>query len=721
MTRRTSLLIVAAALIPFLPMLVSGHVPSLRDHVDYFVPLRHFTAEHLQRFELPLWNPFSGSGERWLANPQTGVFYPPVWLFVFLPFPAAYVLFLALHLAIAGVGAQRLVRRSGGSDEAALLAGVGIVVAGPILSLLDVSNNLATFAWMPHVIWAALQLSDAPRRISRGGAILLLSLLFLGGEPFLAAAGAVIFAAIVLVRSRLAGVKELAIAGVGTMLLVAAQLVPFLELLAGSDRLAGLDPALVFRNSFDAREWLAAPIPPTGMDIHPRILSRSQQFIVSLYIPLLFAGGAILGMIAAVRRRERSLAWWWLLLIIATIFAAGNRLGGLSDILMVVEQFNRYPSKLLPLAALVFFVVAPLMLDRAWSSGERVAGMILTIVVAVAAVVRHGSSNPGVWLFQIAILLIWTAMLALVLFTNDVRRRRLLLASTFLVFVDGWWSGRSLFRNERFAAEAEPYNQLLVRSGKVLRLEEGSMEDRRLWLGGYTNLMNHQFDASTAAPVIPFRYLVMHDAVLLRPRLDIADFLSIRYLIAQRVLTGTSFSPIARIETVGLYENRRALPMVTYWSDFLIAADDDEAFRAFGEGRIDARRRVIVTASPALEGLAPSARIARGELERLELSARRARAIVRVPQRMIVALNQLDAPGWVVKIDGREAAGITVNAMFRGVVVPPGRHDIVWSYRPAWLVPSILVTLFTALLVAVDWYRFRRSRLLSEDQTQSPL
>jgi len=113
-------LIVAAALAVFGPAFAKREVFVLRDHSDYFQPMRMYTAQHLRVWRLPLWNPYNGSGEPWMANPQTAVFYPPAWLFLILPFPTAYVAYLFVHSLILGGGAYRLFAR-----RAAPLAAVG--------------------------------------------------------------------------------------------------------------------------------------------------------------------------------------------------------------------------------------------------------------------------------------------------------------------------------------------------------------------------------------------------------------------------------------------------------------------------------------------------------------------------------------------------------------------------------------------------------------------
>src|SRR5258708_26873509 len=102
MKRVAAAVITVVALAVMGGALVHGEVFSIRDHVGYFQPMRWFTALELHKGRLPLWNPYSDAGEPWLANPQTGIFYPPAWLFVVLPFSAAYVLYPLLHAVLMG-------------------------------------------------------------------------------------------------------------------------------------------------------------------------------------------------------------------------------------------------------------------------------------------------------------------------------------------------------------------------------------------------------------------------------------------------------------------------------------------------------------------------------------------------------------------------------------------------------------------------------------------
>lgn len=346
-------LIALLVLILLLPALLQREVFTLRDHSDYFQPLRWFTAQELQAGRLPLWNPYNASGEPWLANPQTGVFYPPAWLFVLLPFATAYTLFLYAHLVLLGWGAYLLFRRTA-SEGAALVGAVALVFSGPVLSLLDVSNNLATLAWIPLALWCA-----AEGAWRRGGVVLALA--FLGGEPFFAGIAALLFA---IVSRRL---RVLAGAGAIAFGLSAAQLFPFLELVRGSDRAAGLDPSLILMHSMSVGDWLRMAVPPKlGVSaIDPNL---TQHFIPIVYAGIAVCVLALLG----IRRRT---APWLALLAIAFLLSLGPQF-----LTQLPITLFRYPARLVPLAAMAIAALAAAGWERV-RPGRRWIDLIVVMVV----------------------------------------------------------------------------------------------------------------------------------------------------------------------------------------------------------------------------------------------------------------------------------------------------------------------------------------------------
>ncbi|HEX9681421.1 MAG TPA: hypothetical protein VGA32_08205, partial [Anaerolineales bacterium] len=53
---------------------------------------------------LPLWNPYLAGGLPFVADPLSGIWYPPNWLAVLLPIGLGFNLIFWLHLAWAGLG-----------------------------------------------------------------------------------------------------------------------------------------------------------------------------------------------------------------------------------------------------------------------------------------------------------------------------------------------------------------------------------------------------------------------------------------------------------------------------------------------------------------------------------------------------------------------------------------------------------------------------------------
>jgi hypothetical protein len=359
----------------FLPPLVKREVFTLRDHFDYFQPLRAFTADELRAGHLPLWNPYSASGEPWLANPQTGVFYPPAWLFLVLPFETAYMLFLLLHVILLGWGAYLLfARRAPGGHAAggaAMVGAAALMFSGPVLSLLDVSNNFATLAWIPLVLWCAFEGRTK-------SAALVLALAFLGGEPFFAALAALLYA---LVRRR----RDVIVTALLAIGLCAVQLVPFLEFAAHSDRAGGMEDSLILVDSMGARDWVQAAV-PAGVTSAP----DRQQFIPVVYMGVAVLALALIGLVTGLRdpATHVAAAGWLVLFIAAAALSTGP-----AWLTRLPLTLFRYPARLVPFAALAVAALAAIGWQRLRSiaSNDR-RWLDLLVVLVIAADLLHRAS-----------------------------------------------------------------------------------------------------------------------------------------------------------------------------------------------------------------------------------------------------------------------------------------------------------------------------------------
>jgi hypothetical protein len=331
--------IAVVALLAFAKPLIRGEVPTFRDHSDYFQPLRWFTANELRHGRLPLWNVYSASGERWLANPQTCVFYPPAWVFLVFPFATAYTLFLALHVMLLGWGAFLLFGRFA-SEMAALAAALALMFCGPAMSLVDINNNLATFAWLPLVLWCAMA------KVGPQTSALVIAMSFLGGEPFFAALGALGFA---LIRRR-----DIINVALTSIALCAIQLFPFLELIRGSDR-AGVAREDLLWESMPLRDWIGVASPVR--------VAMAQHFIPIVYVGLLTC---VLALVALFVVRRSSTYACAAVISICVVIAAGAYFAPTATLLTHLPvMFFRFPARVVPLAAMAICALAAMGADRA--------------------------------------------------------------------------------------------------------------------------------------------------------------------------------------------------------------------------------------------------------------------------------------------------------------------------------------------------------------------
>jgi hypothetical protein len=499
-------LIALVATMIFIAPLVRQEVFTVRDHFDYFQPLRWFTAQELRAGHLPLWNPYNASGEPWLANPQTGVFYPPAWLFLALPFATAYMLFLLFHLILLGWGAYLLFAR-GASPGAAMFGAIVLMLSGPVLSLLDINNNLASLAWIPLVLWCA-----AERTPIRGG--FALALAFLGGEPFLAGVAAVMYVAVSLAadrRSRLSlrnssGQNAVGPAGSPVLhVLVAAlvafgvsaiQLFPFLQLLAGSDRAVGMSKELILRDSMPLRDWLRVALPPSleAGAFDPRL---GQHFIPVVYMSIIVVALALIGL-----TRARRMIGWLALLAVAMVFASGPAL--LARLPLTVM---RYPARVVPLAALAVIALAVAGWDRV-RRDRRWLDLVLILIVVADLLLR----------------------------------------------------ARPLLATAPFRTDVVPYAHEIGADSKILRVGDTESAHRALWISGYLNLYDRRFDAYTAAPVTNERYLRFYRRVIEHPSREVLNALPAGYVVTSLALP-PPFEAVARAANVTVFRNRDAHPL----------------------------------------------------------------------------------------------------------------------------------------------------------------
>ncbi len=162
-----------------------------------------------------------------------------------------------------------------------------------------------------------------------------------------------------------------------------------------------------------------------------------------------------------------------------------------------------------------------------------------------------------------------------------------------------------------------------------------------------------------------------------------------------------------------VYENTRALPRAFLVGEAVEALSPDEALELLATPGFEPSSRAIVEGLPA--GSATTLRepttkqvdITTYEDQRVEIE-------VTGDTTALLVLTDTFYPGWRATIDDAGTAIYATDYLFRGVVVPPGTHRVVFEYQPgrwrAGLVIAGLALLAATLATAAVLVRRRRAR-----------
>ena len=624
---------------------LAGWCPGARDLPTYFLPLRERTAEIVRFDHATFWNPDSGCGEPYFANPQTGLLYPPAWLAALLPGRQAIGVEVGIHLALLGAGCALLATRLGARAALALAAGWGVVLSGPLASAAGVLNNLDTLAWVPFLWWAAIA-------GSAGFAALALALAWLGGEPQLAALAALVALTLAPRRRTAVGLAL----GLG---LVAVQLVPFVVWAALGDRGPGGGVAELVAGAVTPRELLALLAPGAPLP------ERPDRFVAQLALP---AWGLLLAVWATLERGAagRTLAiWGWALA--ATSVVAGLGWGGTLWAAVTLGLVH-YPGRLLFLAAVA-------LLPAAAAVASKGRGPVWVGALGAGVVAGAGALAGAPW----AAVAVQAAAAALALIGGPAGAAAALAASGAL----------ALHHLPALRLERQPTNPvaacLIAQRGpgrvytvapsrdQVAAVAAGG-EQRAYDLGwGYSGLLDGRVMARSFAP-LRARVLAAHLAEADRGPAGRwwLDALAATRVVAQYPVAG--FPEACRDRPVHVAVNPTA------WDEVSVVA----ALPRPGERP---RRHGTVIAG----GGGGDRRLWRVE--------------VGSGGGVLLWLATPD-PGWRFAVDGRPAAAERGAGILQGVRVSAGEHRVEARYRPPGLTAAAIVTLMSLVgLLGVPWRR----------------
>jgi hypothetical protein len=177
----------AAVLAVLWPLGLTNRVLAGLDAFTYFEPYWAYRNAALSAGRMPLWNPYIFLGVPFLANLQAAVLYPLHWPLAWLPAERALVWSALLHTWLAAGFAYTFARRSFRvTRPAAWLAGLLFGLGGFALARIENINQLNALTWLPATLWLYDETVRAsnwrPRFRWAAGLVAVIALQFLAGH-----------------------------------------------------------------------------------------------------------------------------------------------------------------------------------------------------------------------------------------------------------------------------------------------------------------------------------------------------------------------------------------------------------------------------------------------------------------------------------------------------------------------------------------------------------
>ena len=724
-------LLALVAVVFFWPV-VSGRAWLPRgggDSVSFLFPMYRFAAASLRDGVIPFWNPHQYAGAPFLADNQSGIFYPFNLLLFFLWPGFSYRGIEALvvwHFFFAGAAMYaclRLLRPEISLGRpGALLGALAFMLSDVFITHIGNLNLIAVAAWLPLAFLGLHRAIFAARPLRRvawaaaGGAAL--------GTATLAGHGQMTFLVALFLGSY--ALYQTIATRRGRPLLLLALLGGVAVALAG----VSLFPAAgtlsqTLRAEFDYARSTNYALPPAALLglFAPDFYGRGSAFwgdwlrVEVGYVGVLtwlLAAAAI-----ALRPRRQTLFFVLagLLFLLLALGPATPLYPTLARALPIIPF--QVPARFVLLLGFCLAVLAALgleaLLERgaSWPAG-RVRGLLVGAAVGLAAVLaillltrsRLAPLQPehAAQMTRATLVFGGLAVAGWLLLAAGLRRRRpgaaVAALALALLFADLYGLGRAVEIDWNdptpgFAA-GTPGLAFLHADPGLHRLDIAT----GAWQPNMPMIERLYAARGVYNPLELSNYNVYMGAVGFRgsPQYNV---LGVKYVIGGKndpPGDTTFLVPVFDADpNVTIYLNTLALPRAMVLFNTEMVRDHDAAFAATHSDTFDPARVVVLESGRAL-----SQEPGQATIEIVRYGPNEVAFAVTADRPAYFFLSDVYHPDWRATVDGRPAVIDVANYAFRGVYIEPGRHEVVMRFTPSGWVAGLAATLIALVaLVAL--------------------
>jgi hypothetical protein len=715
---RLALLLGALVLVSYPDIVLGARAFFYRDTGQFGFPVAWYLRDCFWRGEVPLWNPYNNCGIPFLAQWNTLALYPPSLFYELLPMPWAMNYFILGHVFLAAIGMYFLALRWFGSRFAASFAGLMFAWNGLALNCWMWPCHIAALGWMPWVVLLAEKawnggkravvfaaLAGACQMLTGSPEIILFTWLIVGGvflggcwrQKGIACGGA----------GRLASAVALVAA------LSAAQLLPWLDLLAHGDRTSAAGD-----NTWAMPPWGAAnflvPLFRMSGSVTGVFMQPGQEWTTSYYAGILTVALAAL---AALRVRNAKTTFLGLLAVGGVLCAMGDA-GLVLKVLRTLAPavgLTRFPIKFvvvtifsLPLLAAAGIVW---LQGRAAPAARRgllvIGGAVGVAVAALAFCVPFAEDSRSVAGTNGAVrLLVLAAGLAVLLYQPRFPQKAGQLIFSFaLLFLSGLDICAHVPRQNPTIPVGD-YAALTPPRTAAPRLGESRAMPGRAVQAMLGNLVNPDMEQLYLGQ----RYMLFSDCNLLEEIPKVNGFFSI-HLREEAAVAGLLYGEpeLPRLEEflgvsqyspeLFVWEARtNYMPWATIGQE-PVFLEDKATLAALA--RPDFEPRAVVYLPEDARGKVTARADAGARIVSSMITAEKCAFQTRADTRTMLVIAQGWHHCWRASVDGSAVPLLRANSGFQAVEVPAGSHEVRLEYKDRAFQIGCAISLVALLFCAV--------------------
>jgi hypothetical protein len=696
------------------------------DLVSFIWPMYRFAARSLRNLEIPLWNPYLYSGAPFVADNQSGVFYP-VNLLVFFVFgePSYAVIegLVIFHVWWAGVSLFCLARSLGLRLLPAVFGGIAYALSDLFVTHIGNLNLVATASWLPLIL-LLLDRALATERLGYAlGSGTTFAVAALAGHAQMLLVNALatgMYCAYRIFVVRRSGWRRCVRTVALTALVICVGLCAAALTLVPAFEMAGHTG----RSHLTYDEATRYSLPPKALIglLAPGFYGRGMvdfwgdwdrvevgyAGVATLVLALMGVWSWARGGASDVRVAS-SEVFPGGFFVLLTVAGLGLALGSYGPLYGLLYRFGptvgqiRAPARLVVLFDLGVAVLAAYGLDRGLALAETRKRAWLAMAVAVSAVLglagglglarslspvdRVSQSVEGV---ALAATLLATTGLVLFVRMSD---RCLHWALAVLLSVDLVGLGSTIETEPNDPTQGFAHGDVVafLRADRTqFRIEsttpawqpDAALVHRLFDVGGIYNPL-------ALAPYDAFRWAVGERGGALH------NLMGVKYVLASKGEPpgDERLAPVFRENPeIDVYLNGGALPRALLVGKSTVVADHAAAWQRVHDTAFDATREVVLESGGPLGGtLAPG----EGSVSFLSYELNEVVLAVDSPTTAYVVLTDVYYPGWEATVDGQPAEVLRADYVYRAVLVGPGQHKIVFRFDPITWRVGLAVSLLT--------------------------